>query len=883
MAGSTPLSRSSPWIFLRTALRNWLGRGVPEQPPSPYAEDPGPILAEPLPRPPDLPAGAYRRLGRARFTLSRASPSCVAVGPGNDRLATANSWKDIDLFDLPEGRHLKSFERFHEEDLRQMLFLPASDRLAWATGKGEVGVLDVRTGVEIWRRRAFPTERFPHLFRMSLYQSPTGPVLLVAGSHLEALRGDSGEPCREVLPAECFEFEAIPNDRARCQVDPEGQWFLAVAGNRSRIVALGRDGGQAEAWREGVRLELFPGRDPLCLAGRRWGHRGGRRVETREDERPQTRYFPDLLSLPRRRLILSREQGLQLRSWPTPEDPDLELFRELQGDALHLVPSPDERFLVGFDSHREIRRITVWDLDDPTGASLPTGDCLLGPTERVTVSPDSRLVAALGGQRLMIWERESGELLSSFLAGRDCPGLPQDVSRRDPLSSPGLSASPPTGGRSRSTKRGRSPAGGFETWSSWRPARGPAPHPPSPSTGLRSPSSTLRPRGQPPPASPPTAPSWPWVVAMEPSSSPTPGKDASRTRESFGPASAARSEADTTFLPRESGNLPGHQTESGEPLSSFRLPQVLALASSLAVSAPAAPLLMLWGHEPSHCIQGVSEELCEIARISETPKAAEALDRLRSLEARYESDLQQRPAFRSLLFLATEQSLMEANGSGASFDLGDPREVARRDQLVGRAIQAFEEGPYESLPYLPIPLLKVIGPWQHRDPPRHREMVERLARATRAMRRPLDLEAISFLRFLASHLAHHDAPGAVDLLRRTRADLGKAPEERSFAISLLLAEASIRGNEAHWDTFPTQDFGVEQLVQAQVLMHRTPDLPAADFRESFRSGRDWLRFRRTWIKKKGRWNPEVQAKAWQADAMFDLLRRDRPELTRDLR
>jgi hypothetical protein len=296
---------------------------------------------------------------------------------------------------------------------------------------------------------------------------------------------------------------------------------------------------------------------------------------------------------------------------------------------------------------------------------------------------------------------------------------------------------------------------------------------------------------------------------------------------------------------------------------------------SLSASATAEMLLQLWSHRGSHCVTGVDPRLCKIAEISETPQAAEALRQLQVMEATFEADPMQRPAFRTLKFLATEQSLMEKNGSGRSFD-SDPASVRQKTELVEGAIGAFEYAPYEALPYLPVPLLKIVGDFAWQDPARHLQMVERMELATREMRPGSDLEAVSLLNMLAMHRSSYDILGAVDMWERIRGGLADTPRDRGLKIGVLLSEASSRGGERHWDAFATADFGLEQLVQALVLMHRTPELAPAEFREYFNRAASTLSLRRSYIQRKGRWTAWAEAKAAQADAMFALLRLERP-------
>lgn len=301
----------------------------------------------------------------------------------------------------------------------------------------------------------------------------------------------------------------------------------------------------------------------------------------------------------------------------------------------------------------------------------------------------------------------------------------------------------------------------------------------------------------------------------------------------------------------------------------------IAAVAFSARSVVASPLPMLWKHEATFCIPGVSPDLCEIAKISETRQAPQARDRLRARAAEFEADDAQRPAFRALLYLATRQSRMEANGSGATDSPEDPDGRALR-RLGEEAVEAFERAPYESLPYLPIPLLLVIGEWAHLDPPRHKQMTARLSAVVYEKQRPLDSRAVSFLRLLAAHRGSYDAPGASAMFTRIRSALGTGVRDRGLASALFLEEASLRGAQENWDAFCTRDFGLGHLNQALVLLYRTREIAAPDFRALVVRARDELGLRRSWVEKQGRWNDEVQAAAWQADAMLDLLRRTRP-------
>ena len=306
--------------------------------------------------------------------------------------------------------------------------------------------------------------------------------------------------------------------------------------------------------------------------------------------------------------------------------------------------------------------------------------------------------------------------------------------------------------------------------------------------------------------------------------------------------------------------------------------RILALPAllNLVAAAQASPLLVLWSHEASHCVQGVAPELCELARISETRKAATARERLDALAERFASDRIQGPAYRTLRYLATEQARMEANGSGSTSSPDDP-DGAALEALRAAALDEFDKARMEELPYIPAPLLKVMGSLAHRDPERHRALTERVVVATLAMRRPLDREAASLLALLGSHQGSYDPVGAVELLTRARQALPEGQASHALRAALLLREASVRGRDASWDSFPRQDFGADHVVQALVLIHRAPDMSRGDFQDLIREAQGWLSLKRTWVKKSGRWNPEIQAQAWQADALLDLLRRERPK------
>ncbi len=288
------------------------------------------------------------------------------------------------------------------------------------------------------------------------------------------------------------------------------------------------------------------------------------------------------------------------------------------------------------------------------------------------------------------------------------------------------------------------------------------------------------------------------------------------------------------------------------------------------------PLQRLWGHQASHCIQGVAEELCEIAKIAETIQANQAQAKLEKLEAKYTALPAQKPAFLSLLFLAAEQARMNQNGSGATDSQEDPDGTILEGMRL-RPIQAFQNAPMEDLPYLPIPLLKVIGRFIHANPEKHRALTIRIEKAVYAMRNPLDIEAVSFLDILASHRGGYDPKGSIKMFEKARQALGNTTQDQSFRIALLLSEASVRGEDTNWDVFESKAYGFEHLVQALVLMNRTPKLSSADFREHFTRATETLKLRRMWIKKQRHWNDEVQAKAWQADAMIELLQRKRPQ------
>lgn len=305
------------------------------------------------------------------------------------------------------------------------------------------------------------------------------------------------------------------------------------------------------------------------------------------------------------------------------------------------------------------------------------------------------------------------------------------------------------------------------------------------------------------------------------------------------------------------------------------LPACLSLTSLLS-GVHASPLAQLWSHQASHCIPGVADELCQLAKISETPRARQARAQLEALKGKYQALPSQEPAYRSLLFLATEQSRMEANGSGATDSPEDP-DGSKLEALRTEAIRAFQGRPQGSLPYLSLPLLKVIGSLPYRDPERHRVVTDWLLGDTLAKEKPLGRLGASFLALLAAHRASYDGPGALRFLSQARESLGRGVLARELEVGLWLQEATIRGDQRHWDGISGSDFGIEALIRALVLLAREKKISAEVFRAAYERAESWLGFRRTWIQKQGRWTPEAEAKAWQAEAMFELLRAKRPK------
>lgn len=59
-------------------------------------------------------------------------------------------------------------------------------------------------------------------------------------------------------------------------------------------------------------------------------------------------------------------------------------------------------------------------------------------------------------------------------------------------------------------------------------------------------------------------------------------------------------------------------------------------------------------------------------------------------------------------------------------------------------------------------------------------------------------------------------------------------------------------------------------------MHETPELTPATFRDYFNRAASLLNLRRSYVQRQGRWTAPAEAKASQADAMFALLRLERP-------
>ena len=221
---------------------------------------------------------------------------------------------------------------------------------------------------------------------------------------------------------------------------------------------------------------------------------------------------------------------------------------------------------------------------------------------------------------------------------------------------------------------------------------------------------------------------------------------------------------------------------------------------------------------------------------------------------------------------------MEANGSGATDSPEDPKSL-KLMSLGKDSVKSFRKAPFDRLPYLPIPLVKVIGKWQYKAPAEYNQISNEIVEAVIRMRDPLDLEAASLLNLLASHRGSYDGKKAIEICQRARAHLGRTILDTSLRIGLLLTEASVRSQDKNWKLPKNQALGYDLVVQALVLLNRNPKLQSNDFRQHFKNASAQLGFRKNWITKQGQWNSIANSEAWQAEAVIELLKMKRPKDT----
>lgn len=292
-----------------------------------------------------------------------------------------------------------------------------------------------------------------------------------------------------------------------------------------------------------------------------------------------------------------------------------------------------------------------------------------------------------------------------------------------------------------------------------------------------------------------------------------------------------------------------------------------------APHAAAEPLLVLWQHEQLHCIEGVDPLLCEIAQQSETSSANDAVTKLLELESQFEADPNQRPAYRSLLYRATQQMRMNVNGSAATDTADDPDGIYL-DSLRQRAVDAFDAAPFEDLPYLPMPLMGLIDEVNSAE---YQAMTERASVATHKMRTPLNLEAVSFLSYLGMHRGHADPAGGIVILRNARNKMPIGTWGTSMTIALLINEASILRWEQNWGMSSDSSYGLAALIEALTLLQETADLASEDFRNHLHRVADQLQLQRSYTREKSDWSDESENSLLKAEAIVKKLKRRQPK------